>query len=51
MNLIQSGIVTSQLANEISYAHVSEGGLIGGDDACIHAGKIDTHAARLIDQI
>jgi hypothetical protein len=32
-----SGIVTSQLANEISFSHVSHGGLIGGDDACIHA--------------
>ena len=32
-----SGIVTSQLSNEIHHTHVSRGGLIGGDDACIHA--------------
>ena len=32
-----SGIVTSQLANDVSYAHVFDGGLVGGDDACIHA--------------
>ena len=32
-----SGIVTSQLANEVSFCRVSHGGLIGGDDACIHA--------------
>jgi hypothetical protein len=29
--------VTSQLANDISDSHVLHGGLIGGDDACIHA--------------
>ena len=32
-----AGIVTSQLANEISYSHVYNGGLIGNDDACVHA--------------
>ena len=32
-----AGIVTSQLANEISYSHVYDGGLIGNDDACVHA--------------
>ena len=32
-----SGIVTSQLSNTISDCHVAHGGLVGGDDACIHA--------------
>lgn len=37
-----SGIVTSQLANTIQYTHVEDGGLIGGDDACIHADNTPT---------
>ena len=32
-----AGIVTSQLSNEVSFAHVFHGGLVGKDDACIHA--------------
>eukprot|EP00040_Diaphanoeca_grandis_P043503 m.268260 g.268260 ORF g.268260 m.268260 type:complete len:753 (-) comp77793_c0_seq1:190-2448(-) len=32
-----SGIVTSQLQNTIRYTHVVNGGLIGGDNAGIHA--------------
>eukprot|EP01065_Artemidia_motanka_P019575 TRINITY_DN232_c0_g4_i2.p1 TRINITY_DN232_c0_g4~~TRINITY_DN232_c0_g4_i2.p1 ORF type:complete len:737 (+),score=181.83 TRINITY_DN232_c0_g4_i2:78-2288(+) len=37
-----SGIVTSQMSNEIRLTHVSEGGLLGGDDACIHAANPQT---------
>jgi hypothetical protein len=37
-----TGIATSQLANEIRYTHVSHGGLVGGDDACIHADNTPT---------
>jgi hypothetical protein len=33
----EMGIVTSQRSNEISYVHVYDGGLIGLDNACIHA--------------
>ena len=32
-----AGIVTSQLSNEIAYCHVYDGGLVGNDDACVHA--------------
>lgn len=37
-----AGIVTSQLSNEISYSHVYDGGLIGNDDACVHADNSGT---------
>eukprot|EP01065_Artemidia_motanka_P019574 TRINITY_DN232_c0_g4_i1.p2 TRINITY_DN232_c0_g4~~TRINITY_DN232_c0_g4_i1.p2 ORF type:complete len:743 (+),score=163.18 TRINITY_DN232_c0_g4_i1:75-2303(+) len=37
-----SGIVTSQMSNEIRLSHVHEGGLLGGDDACIHAANPPT---------
>lgn len=37
-----AGIVTSQLSNEISFVHVHDGGLIGNDDACVHADNSDT---------
>eukprot|EP01050_Picozoa_sp_SAG11_P008980 SAG11_NODE_819_length_7017_cov_3.801821_1_plen_396_part_00 len=33
----EMGIVTSQLSNELSYLHVHDGGLIGLDNACVHA--------------
>ena len=38
-----AGIVTSQYSNTIQYSHVHHGGLLGSDDACIHA---DNSAAR-----
>ena len=37
-----SGIVTSQLSCEVSYAHVSKGGMIGCDHAGIHADNLPT---------
>eukprot|EP00755_Sulcionema_specki_P007295 Sspe_Gene.37859::Locus_18261_Transcript_1_3_Confidence_0.400_Length_2705::g.37859::m.37859 len=37
-----SGVVTSQLSNEISFAHISQGGLIGCDNACLHADNLPT---------
>ena len=37
-----SGIVTSQLSCEVSYAHVSMGGMIGCDHAGIHADNLPT---------
>ena len=42
-NFGNAGIVTSQLSNEISFSHVYNGGLLGSDDACVHA---DNSAAR-----
>ena len=36
------GVVTSQLRNEVSHTHISRGGLIGGDNACLHADNTPT---------
>ena len=33
----EMGLVTSQRSNEVSFVHVHDGGLIGLDNACIHA--------------
>eukprot|EP01043_Picozoa_sp_COSAG02_P027513 COSAG02_NODE_1628_length_11586_cov_3.954644_5_plen_729_part_00 len=33
----EMGVVTSQRSNELSYLHVHDGGLIGLDNACVHA--------------
>eukprot|EP01062_Namystynia_karyoxenos_P061677 TRINITY_DN5409_c0_g1_i1.p1 TRINITY_DN5409_c0_g1~~TRINITY_DN5409_c0_g1_i1.p1 ORF type:complete len:755 (+),score=184.43 TRINITY_DN5409_c0_g1_i1:108-2372(+) len=41
-NFGNSGIVTSQKRNEIRLTHVYNGGLIGGDDAAIHADNAKT---------
>ena len=40
-----AGIVTSQLSNEVSYSHVHTIGLIGKDDAAIHADNSEGHTA------
>jgi hypothetical protein len=42
-----AGIVTSQLANEISFSHVYDGGLVGTDDACVHADNTYTTCQNL----
>jgi hypothetical protein len=39
-------VVTSQLANEVSYSHIYDGGLIGRDDALLHA---DNSAVSCMD--
>jgi hypothetical protein len=41
-----TGIATSQLANTIRYTHVSHGGLVGGDNACVHADNSPTDCNR-----
>ena len=41
------GIVTSQLSNEVSFSHLSEGQLIGLDQAGIHADNLDAHFSAL----
>ena len=38
-----AGVVTSQLSNQIHHCHVHQGGLLGSDDACVHA---DNSASR-----
>ena len=41
------GIVTSQLSNEIEYAHVHMGATIGLDQAGIHADNLNAHTSSL----
>ena len=41
------GIVTSQLSNEVAYCHLSQGQLIGLDQAGIHADNLDAHTSQL----
>ena len=40
-----SGICTSQLSNQVRLTHVTDGGLIGGDNACVHADNTPTDCA------
>ena len=42
-NFGNAGIVTSQLSNTIDHCHVYNGGLLGSDDACIHADNSAAH--------
>lgn len=37
-----AGIVTSQLSNEVGLSEISHGGLVGSDDACLHADNSHT---------
>ena len=45
-----AGIVTSQLSNEVSYAHVFEGGLIGKDTSCVHADNSRCKCMNAVDK-
>ena len=42
--------MTSQLSNEVSFVHLSEGQLVGLDQAGIHADNLDAHTSELCQE-